>query len=258
MNWMRQKEEPLFPDLLWSKPENKRTAGKLLIIGGQSGQFTLVAEAYEAAQKAGAGYIKVLLPDSLQKLTENLSDIEYAPSNSSGSFSKTSLGMFNELSDWADHVLLAGDLGTNSQTVTILDGYLLRCAKTATINNATLASTTLPSVQLGKRPLTIILSDEMLPKLPLEFGITKAITSTMNVMEFAEIFAKISSRSKANYIVIRQNKVWVSAKGKVISTDCAHPPSPTTLSAFCAVWLMQQPTKPLEALATACYEAAKI
>jgi len=34
-NWSRQTpEQPFFKDLLWSKPENRRHAGKLLIVGG--------------------------------------------------------------------------------------------------------------------------------------------------------------------------------------------------------------------------------
>jgi hypothetical protein len=255
-SWKQQKEKPLFPDLLWSRPENKRTAGKLLIIGGQSGQFKNTAEAYEASLKAGAGYIKVLLPDSLQKLTQHLPDIEYAPSNPSGSFAKQSLGIFNEMSEWADHVLLAGDFGTNNETVTILDGYLLRCPQAATINNEALSSITLPMGQLKKRPITLILDESHLPKLPLKFDIPKAITSSTNVMEFSDILAQISKDSKANYVVSRQNKVWVSTSGEVTSTDYKNSAG-SKLSAYCATWLMQQPAKPLEALTTACYEAAK-
>lgn len=254
--WQQQKEEPLFPDLLWSRPENKRTAGKLLIIGGQSGQFAAAADAYEAATKASAGYVKVVLPDSLQKLTEHLPDIEYGPSNESGSFSKQSLGLFNEMSEWADHVLLAGDFGTNSQTVTILDGYLLRCPQNATLSSKALPSITLPMDQLKKRPLTLLIEESQLPKFPLGFDIPKAITSSMNVMEFADILGQISKDSRANYVVIRQDKVWISASGSVTSTDYKNPEA-SKLSAFCAVWLMQQPSKPLEALTTACYEAAK-
>lgn len=256
MSWQQQKEEPLYPDLLWSRPENKRTAGKLLIIGGQSGQFTAAADAYEAATKAGTGYIKVLLPDSLQKLTEHLPDIEYGPSNESGSFSKQSLGLFNEMSEWADHVLLAGDFGTNSQTVTILDGYLLRCPASVTISSHALSSIGLPISQLSKRPITLVLEEGDLPKLPLEFDIPKAITSSMNVMEFADILAQISKDSRANYVAARQGKIWVSVAGDVTSTDYKNP-EVSKLSAFCAVWLMQQPAKPLQALTTACYEALK-
>lgn len=255
MAWQQQKDKPLFPDLLWSKPENKRSAGKLLIIGGQSGQFNYVAKAYESALKAGAGYIRVLLPDSLQKITEHLPDIEYAPSNDSGSFSKKSLGMFYEASEWADHIMLAGDFGENSQTVTILDGYLLRCAQPATISNAALPGITLPIVQLAKRPITLLLDEPLLLKLPLQFNISKAITSSMNIMEFADILQQLSRQSKAKYVVLRQNKIWVAAGGEVTSTDMKGPADLQELSAFCATWLMQQPAKPLPALTAACYEA---
>lgn len=255
MAWQQQKDKPLFPDLLWSKPENKRSAGKLLLIGGQSGQFNYVAKAYESALKAGAGHIRVLMPDSLQKVTEHLPDIEYAPSNSSGSFSKKSLGMFYEVSEWADHVMLVGDFGENSQTVTILDGYLLRCPQLTTISNAALASIALPISQLAKRPITLALDEPLLAKLPLQFEISKAITSSMNIMEFADILQQMSQKSKANYIVLRQGKIWVATGGGVTSTDIRGAADLQELSAFCATWIMQQPAKPLQALTTACYEA---
>jgi len=52
--WHKQTaEKPLFPDMLWSKPENKSHAGKLLIIGGNLHGFAAAAEAYNQATKAG-------------------------------------------------------------------------------------------------------------------------------------------------------------------------------------------------------------
>ena len=54
--WQRQEPgEPLFPDLLWSRPENRQFAGKLLIMGGNAHGFAAPAEAYAHAEKAGIG-----------------------------------------------------------------------------------------------------------------------------------------------------------------------------------------------------------
>ena len=48
--WHKQTvEKPLFPDILWSRPQNKRQAGKLLIVGGHAESFAAVGEAYAAA-----------------------------------------------------------------------------------------------------------------------------------------------------------------------------------------------------------------
>lgn len=66
--WQQQtKDTPLFPDIEWSKPEQKSLAGKLLIIGGNKLGFAAVAAAYATAQTTGIGECKVALPDVLKK-----------------------------------------------------------------------------------------------------------------------------------------------------------------------------------------------
>ena len=58
--------------MLWSRPENKKHAGKLLVVGGNAQGFAAAAEGYSYADKAGAGTVRVLLPDSLQKTVSKL------------------------------------------------------------------------------------------------------------------------------------------------------------------------------------------
>src|SRR5437868_284792 len=124
-NWLRQNREPLFPNILWSRPENKRYAGKLLIIGGHKQSFNDVSAAYSAALKAGIGTVRVILPDSLQKmLAKVFPEAEYAASTPIGSFSRQALGSLLDAADWADGVLLAGDLGRNSETAILLEAFV--------------------------------------------------------------------------------------------------------------------------------------
>src|SRR3982750_3265194 len=91
--WHKQTpEKPLFPDLLWSRPENRAHAGKLLIMGGNAHGFAAPAEAYAESEQAGIGAARVLLPDSLQKTVgRTFAAGEYAPSTPSGSFSQKAL-----------------------------------------------------------------------------------------------------------------------------------------------------------------------
>ena len=53
--WHKQSDKPLFPELEWSRPENKQQAGKLLVIGGNKFGFVEPSEAFAAAEKAGVG-----------------------------------------------------------------------------------------------------------------------------------------------------------------------------------------------------------
>src|SRR5690348_6592497 len=116
--WYKQTlDKPLFPKLAWSRPETKQTAGKLLIIGGNLHGFAAPAEAFTHAKAAGIGTTKVLLPNALQKTVGTMLETgEYAPSTPSGSFSKAALDTWLDFSTWADGILLAGDIGRNSET----------------------------------------------------------------------------------------------------------------------------------------------
>ena len=116
--WHKQlPDKPLYPDLLWSRPEQAAQAGKLLVIGGNAFGFSAPAEAFQAALDAGVGTCRVILPDRLQKTVGRILEAgEYAPSTPSGSFAKKSLATLIDYSQWADATLLAGDFGRNSET----------------------------------------------------------------------------------------------------------------------------------------------
>ncbi len=251
--WQKQSEKPLFEDLIWSKPENKKYAGKLLIIGGQSGEFAHVASAFEAADKAGAGHIRVLLPESLRKLAQIIPEVEFAPSNKSGSFARTALAEWFNGSEWAEHVLLAGDFGKNSETTTIIDGFLLRAVRPVTLNLEAILSVGINLEQLVKMPLTLVIDRALLQKIGIALGLSVPIKSTTPSARLAEIIHQISVGNKANLVIQDEGQIWVAVAGNVVSTR-AKTIDNTKLSAASAVWLMQNSSKPLEALATACFE----
>ncbi|HYF96590.1 MAG TPA: hypothetical protein VD947_00965 [Patescibacteria group bacterium] len=255
--WQKQGDKPLFPDLLWSRPENKRHAGKLLIIGGQAGEFSDVAGAYQAAQKAGAGHIRVVLPESLRKVAQALPEVELAPANKSGSFARNALAEWFDLASWAEHVLLAGDFGRNSETTTIIDGFLLPGNRSATINLNSLSSIGINLEQLLKMPLTLVIDRQILQKIGMALGLTIPIKSTTPTVQLAEITHQISLGNKANLVIQDEEQTWVAVGGNIVSTKPKEIDN-TKLSAACAVWLMQNPTKPLEALVTACYKVAPL
>jgi hypothetical protein len=251
--WQKQGEKPLFEDLVWSRPENKKYAGKLLIIGGQAGEFSHVASAFESAQKAGAGSIRVLLPESLRKLAQIIPEVEFAPANKSGSFARNALAEWFDASEWADHVLLAGDFGKNSETTTIIDGFLLRGNRAATLNLNSLSSSGVPLEQLVKMPITLVIDRSLLQKIGTSIGLTVPIKSTTPAIQLAEIIHQISQGNTANLVIQDEEQTWVASGGNIVSTK-SKPIDNTKLSAASSVWLMQNPAKPLEALATAYHQ----
>ncbi len=66
--WQKQSEDtPLFPHILWSRPESKAGAGRLAIIGGNSFAIGAPGLAYNQADQSGAGVIHVVMPQSVKK-----------------------------------------------------------------------------------------------------------------------------------------------------------------------------------------------
>lgn len=252
-----QKQDPkkaLFEDLIWSRPENKRSAGKLLIIGGQAGNFINVSSAYTFAQEAGAGTIRLLMPDSLKKIAGKIDGAEFATSNSSGSFAKTALASFFELADWADHVLLAGDLGKSAETTVILDGFLLRGIAPTTIAQPALESIHVDYAQLANMPISLVIERKIFQKIGTALGTHIPITSITGFDHMAKLIEDISQKTKANYVIVDEEQIWCAKSGEVVVTR-TKPAEINALSAYSSVWLMQNPTKPIEALATSIYES---
>lgn len=255
MSWTRQeKGKPLYPDMLWSKPENKRYAGKLLIIGGQAGSFKNISAAYSYAVKAGAGHVRLLMPESLRKLTQSIEGAEYAPSNQSGSFARTALGAFFELSEWSDHILLAGDLGKSSETTVIVDGFLLRTNKSVTISENALQSVGIDMPQLINKKFTLVGGKVFIQNIVKTIGHIKAVTSETTIGQMSEILEDVSSKYRAALVVGDGQNIWTSEGGDVVSTK-SNIDDINKLSAYSSVWQMQNPNKIKEALATAAFEA---
>nr|MDQ3094139.1 hypothetical protein [bacterium] len=93
--WKKQLNEPLFPEIIWSRPENRMSAGKLLIIGGNKFAIAAPVNANKYSFDAGAGSARVLMPEATHKaFGKIISEGYFAPSNFSGSFAK------NALAEW--------------------------------------------------------------------------------------------------------------------------------------------------------------
>ena len=122
---IQEQNKPLYPDLIWSKPENKNNAGKILIIGGNQYEFKNIASIYEYLIKAKVGSIKIILPDILKKQIKLDPEVGiFLASNRSGSFSQKALLELIEYSSWADSVILGGDFGKNAETRLLFETYL--------------------------------------------------------------------------------------------------------------------------------------
>lgn len=252
--WLQQtKEKPLFPELEWSRPENRLQAGKLLVIGGNAHGFAAPAEAYGHAMQAGAGTVRALLPDAIQKIVGViLPQADFAPSTkTSGSFNRQALDDFLLAAHWADGVLMAGDLGRNAETAVVLESFLTKHSGPVTITKDAVDYATSSPHTVVERPDTlVVLSLSQLQRLGTAAKYPEPIKFSMDLLHLVEWLHGFTT-AHAPFIVVKHlDQLLVAVKGQVSSTHLIKDKSVWRVqtAAKAAVWWMQNPSKPFEAL----------
>ncbi|MBX4197224.1 hypothetical protein KW801_01560 [Candidatus Saccharibacteria bacterium] len=252
-NWLRQTaDKPLFPDVLWNRPENKRYAGKLLIIGGHSQSFSAPSRAYTAATKAGGGAVRIVLPDALQKtIGKAFPEAEFAASTPIGSFSRQALELFLDLANWADGVLLAGDFGKNSETAILLESFINKYTGQLSLTGDSLDYFLPKPSQLTNRENTLLVADlSQTQKLAQPKTV---IRQTEDLVQILNKLSILTSDVKSSIITEQSGQIIVADKGKISTTKSAKGGVGPELAAYASVWMMQQPERTFEALTTSAY-----
>ncbi|HEY5550080.1 MAG TPA: hypothetical protein VIK37_02695 [Candidatus Saccharimonadales bacterium] len=251
-NWLKQTSEPLFSDLLWSRPENKRQAGKLLIVGGNTHGFAAPVSAFNAAAKAGIGTARVILPDKLAKsLGTSFTEAEFAPSTPSGSLSKRALDSLIENAKWADGALLAGDFGRNSETAVLLSTFMIKFDGQVTVAQDGLNYFLGSNSVLLNRPNTLsVINMGKLQKLGKNNRPDPPIRHSMSLHELIKLLgnwgANVITKHAANFVAASGGKVSTTPSKKDKDWQIE-------LAAYTAVWWLQNPNKPFGGLTTAVY-----
>lgn len=253
--WHKQSvDKPIFPDMLWSRPENAAFAGKLLVVGGNIYGFSNAARAYAESRKAGAGVTRVLLPDALQKTVGKVFEVgEYAPSTPSGSFSQRALGELLPMATWADGVLLAGDFGRNSETAILLEKLVDKYSGQLTLTCDAADYFTSSPAAILERPDTLwVISVAQLQKLAMQAKFTTAFTFDMDILRFVDALHAFTLTYSTAIIVKHLNNIFVAVNGRVSSTHLKTemPVWRLKTAAHASVWWLQNPSKPFEALTT--------
>jgi hypothetical protein len=259
--WHRQGlAEPLFADIVWSRPQNRRTAGKLLILGGNQHSVTAPALAYQAAVKAGIGSCRVLLPEAIRKtIGKSFDEGEFAPSTRSGSFAKTALPLVLEHLDWADGLLIAGDLGKNSETAILLEQIIQKHQGPVTITQDSLDYFSRSLGQLTERENVVIVSEFSRLQKMTRAGMPSVIMQHSMSLHALVGLLNNWSRESAAKILTYHNDNFVYADNGLVSTTLL----PSTgswevpLAAFASTWWLQQPAARFEAITTAIYDFLK-
>ncbi len=249
--WHKQTaEKPLYPDIEWSKPEQKSQKGRLGIIGGNKLGFISVAENYETSLKTGAGEARVLLPDILKKsIPPTMNDVVFGASNPSGGLAKGAISEMEALGDWATGILLIGDAGNNSETAILYESFVKNYIGRLTITRDAVDLLINTSSELIDRPDTLLIASlSQLQKLFRTVYYPKVLTFSMQLTNLIEAVHKFTITYPITVAVLHQNTMLVAGGGEVTSTPFTEPMKiwrgETATKA--AIYWLWGPTKPLE------------
>jgi NAD(P)H-hydrate repair Nnr-like enzyme with NAD(P)H-hydrate dehydratase domain len=253
--WQKQVAgKQLFPDLAWSRPENKMHAGKLLIIGGNLHGFSAPALAFTEAEKAGIGVERVVLPDAIRKTVGRfMPEADFAPSTPSGSFASKSLDTWLEHAAWADGVLIAGDLGRNSETAIVLESFANKYTGQLTITkdvaDYVLAN---PAYVLNRQDTVLVLSFAQMQKLAGSSRFKTALTFDMDFLRLIDALHEFTEQFAVHIIIKHHDTLFVAVDGQVSTTKQSDDQASwrVATAASACVWWLQHPSQPFEALTT--------
>ena len=254
--WIKQTiDKPLFPELLWSRPENRQQAGKLLIVGGNSWGFAAPALAYDEAVKAGIGAARVLLPAAVHKVIGHaMEHAESATSTPSGSFSQQALAELLEQASWSDGVLVAGDLGRNSETAILLEKFLNTfTGQVSLTKDAVDYAINFSDLILNRTQTTLILSMGQLQKLATAAHFDQALTSSMDLIRLVDTLHTFTEKFPISLVVKHYQNIVITTKGQVSTTKLIEerPIWRVSTAAHIATWWLQNSSKSFEAMTTA-------
>ena len=255
--WQKQSStKPLFPDIEWNKPEQKTRAGKLAIIGGSKLSFVAVATAYQEATQAGAGQIRVILPDALKPvIPATILDTVYAHSTQAGSIGKEGTSIVQSAVEWSDHTLCIGDAGRNSETAIVYETLLRSSGPLIITRDAVDLLKQVTPQLLDRDKTTLVVSFAQLQKLFQGVYYPKMLGFSMQVNLLVEILHKFTITYPVTIVTFHQNQLIIAHGGEVVSQEFDNPMmiwrgSVATRIACYQLWT---PNKPLEASTSAIF-----
>ena len=251
--WHKQtSDKPLYPDIEWSKPEQRSMAGRLGIIGGNSLGFAGVAEAYQTALQSGVGEVRVLMPDALKKnIPSSMTDVIFGKTNPSGSLARDAITEMKAMADWSTGILLIGDAGRNSETAILYENFVNEYKGLLVITRDAIDIVKNTSSMVVERPSTLLVASlAQLQKLFQSVYYPKVITFSMQLTNLVEALHKFTTTYPINLAVLHKDTLLVATGGEVTSTPWSEPIQVWrgTTATNAAVYWLWNPNKPLESV----------
>lgn len=252
--------EPLFPEIEWEAPQNRKQRGDLIIVGGSPHGFASVANSYEFTKDAGIGSVKVIMPVATEKTVRDfISEISFLPSTPSGSFSKRGLTELKAQAADAWATLLIGEFGRNSETASLIEGFLMSTSGKVVLTKDALdyAITAYPRPILQRENTILVASLSQLQKLLKNAGLSENVKFEMTFDQLASFLSGLSSETKSIIVTVHHKHIYAAVDGRVTVTPMNADETiwQTKTASFVTVFWLQHENKPLEAISTGIYES---
>lgn len=253
--WHKQTtDKPLFPDIEWSRPEQKSKAGKLGIVGGNKLGFAGVADSYGVALNTKVGEQRVLLPDVLRKVVPPvMTDAIFAPTNPSGGLSREAINEMKALGFWADGILMIGDAGRNSETAILYEDFLREYQGPLTLTRDALDLIKNASTSVVEREDTLlVVSFSQLQKLFQTVYYPIVLTFSMQLTNLVEALHKFTITYPVTIMVLHKDSLVIASGGEVVTTPWDNPMAiwRGEVATKAAVYWLWNIDKPLESAAS--------
>lgn len=258
MDFQKQGDEPLFPDILWNRPLVKNRGGRLLAIGGHSRGFAGISAVHQLAEAAGIGECLVAMPDSLTKLVGDAPGIISLPSSPSGSLGKAALGEILHTAADCDGLLLGLDLTNNSETAVLVESILDKAERPIMATEEALEVLPSSAKVVTDNPEAVVIGSlNAIINIANRNGLALQLRPEKQLIGRIEAVKQVADAGKCAYVILGR-EIIICDHGKVSVTPLrgdalAHP---ATQAVFAPFWL-QNKSKRFEALTTAAFVLPK-
>ncbi len=253
--FVRQTDEPLYPDVLYNRPVTRAAGGRLLVVGGHQGEFSLPTAVHQFALAAGVGECTVVLPDVLAKFLGGAPGVAFAAATASGSLDRAALGRILELSEEADAVAIGPSLSNNSATAILAERLAAEVERPVSVFDEGLSGLrhNVASVTGNSKALVILTMAELF-KLAGALGVAINIRPGGGLINKLEIVRDVAAAGACAYAVYG-TEIIVAAGGGLVMTPVNYRLSKVPAlfyGALTTFWLQNRPN-PVAGLATAAF-----
>jgi NAD(P)H-hydrate repair Nnr-like enzyme with NAD(P)H-hydrate dehydratase domain len=216
--FVRQDGDPLYPKVLYNRPVTRNGAGRLLVVGGHSGEFSLPTSVYQLAMAAGLGDCQVVLPDSLLRFIGGLPGTNFVASSPSGSLGAEALGRILELSEEMDAVALGASLSNNSHTTILTERLVNELERPVILFGDALVSLQHQVDTFVQNPdCLVILTMPEVFKLAGQLRVPITIRRDGGLVNKLEIVRDLAAASRCQYVVYGTEIIIPGPEGSIVT-----------------------------------------